>query len=301
MATPKKIEKNNIEVARQRLLAAIYSELPDDRFLKKDAVKQLLSTLIAARERGLAFEKIAEILQGSGLELPAVTLRSYFFELKTQAELATEDARHAKKIAETRDAIHRKVLDRHADHAAELAAQHARKLQSTAKLVNAFGGEPPAEQVAASQSRRPVAPEKPSKLSTARPASPAAPVPPPAAPEPARLTREEEGGQARGYVRDVSSLPTSEANPVQGALHRKDGEPLTLGVIEAASLASDERTELEEDVELRGGDLVFYVSGRPFHGLLSKRQVHLLRSVGRIVKPTKGNSSKDFVAMPTKL
>ncbi|MFP3813913.1 hypothetical protein, partial [Bacillus sp. SIMBA_005] len=60
-----------------------------------------------------------------------------------------------------------------------------------------------------------------------------------------------------------------------------------------------DRTELEEDVELRG-DNVYYASGRPFKGNLTKRQIHLLRTVGRLMAPTKGESSRDFVTMATK-
>jgi hypothetical protein len=76
---------------------------------------------------------------------------------------------------------------------------------------------------------------------------------------------------------------------------------MTLTAIEAASRETEERTDLLDDVELREGELVFYVSGQPFHGFLSQRQIRLLRTVGKIIAPTKGRSSKDFVAMPTKL
>lgn len=304
MPTPKKIEKTDIEIARQRLLEAIYSELPEDRFQKKEAVKQLLSTLIAARERGLPFEKIAEILQASGVELPAITLRAYFFELKTQSELAVESIRHAKKIAQTREAIQKQVLDRHADHAHGLAANRARLTQATTQLVNAFGtsgAEPELETVQLKQTE-PRAQKTPgvSKGETARPAAPAAPLPPPAAPEAARLISEGEGAaDARGKS-PSERIPTSEkAN--RAAPDNLGCGAASLSAIEQASVATEERTDLLDDVELREGELVFYVSGQPFHGFLSQRQIRLLRTVGKIIAPTKGRSSKDFVSMPTKL
>ncbi|MGF6815890.1 hypothetical protein OKW33_002696 [Paraburkholderia atlantica] len=142
MATPKKIERNDIEIARQKLLEAIYSELPGDRFLKKEAVKQLLSTLISARERGMTFDRIARVLQEAGLDLPALTLRTYFFDLKGRAELMGEGARHVKKVAETRAAIQRQALDRHMEHAHSVVAGRAHQMSSVPRCVNAVADEP---------------------------------------------------------------------------------------------------------------------------------------------------------------
>jgi hypothetical protein len=61
-----------------------------------------------------------------------------------------------------------------------------------------------------------------------------------------------------------------------------------------------DRTELGEDVELRG-DYVHYASGRPFRGALSKRQIHLLRTVGRLIATTNEESHREFVVASTKL
>jgi hypothetical protein len=295
MATRKTIEKNDIEVARQKLLEAIYSELPDDRFVKRDAVRQLLSTLIAARERGLAFGKISEILQQSGLALPAETLRTYFFQLKTQSELAADSARHARKIAQTREAIQKQVLGRHAAHAHELAANRARWTQAMPQLVNAFGSSDakPKPETVPSKPAESQAQITPGVMhgKTARPASPASPPPPPLAPEAA-------SGGATSTIRSMP--PTGKAG---SALPTTDTAwaPMTLTAIEAASRETEERTDLLGDVELRDAELVFYVSGQPFHGFLSQRQIRLLRTVGRIIAPTKGHSTKDFVSMPTTL
>ncbi|NLP65547.1 hypothetical protein [Paraburkholderia sacchari] len=299
-----KFEKGDIEVARQRLLEAIYSELPDDRFLKRDAVKQLLSTLIAARERGLAFEKIADILKQAGLDLPVETLRSYFFELKTDAELAAENVRHAKKIAQTRAAIQNKVLELHTEHGNELAAKRARLTQAKPQFVNAFGaGElEPASRPSSQRPEEPRPPKRILKAEIARPASPAAPLQEPAALEAARMISEGEGAANAEDKSTEIAIPTSENRTRATPAKNSEGEvALTLTAIEEASRATEDRTELLDDVELREGELVYYVSGQPFHGLLSQRQIRLLRTVGRIIAPTKGRSSKDFVAMPTKL
>jgi len=129
MATPKRLKKEEIEKARQKLLVAIFSEQPDERYTKKQGIKQLMSTLIAARECGMAFEKIAQILAGAGFELTVETLRSYYFALKTQEELAAEAVIHAGKIVEIRQAIERQSLDQHTEHAPGLAENHVLRTQ----------------------------------------------------------------------------------------------------------------------------------------------------------------------------
>ncbi|CCD29361.1 hypothetical protein CAGGBEG34_220115 [Candidatus Glomeribacter gigasporarum BEG34] len=244
----KQLQKEEIERARQELLTAIYSESPEDRFLKKQAVKQLLGELIAARKCGLSFEKIVEILKSAGVELTTRTLQSYFFDLKTEEELATEAQRHAMKIIQIKAALEKKVLDQHARHAAYLAADHARRIQASQPI------------------------EQQLKKSIAR-------------------NKKQEA--------ERSEIPTSEAQTAP-SVSTVDVVPLTLDAIEKTSLDLKNRTELEEDIEMRN-EYVFYVSGKPFCGQLTKKQIHLLRAFGKIVVPTRGRSSRDFVEMSSKL
>lgn len=304
MASQKKFERSEIEIARQRLLEAIYSELPDDRFRKRDAVKQLLSTLIAARERGLPFDKIAEILKESGVDLPTETLRSYFFELKTQSELAAESIRHAQKIALTRDSIQKQVREKHTEHGNAVATRRARLTQATPPLTDAFGDElqQQSESVDPAPALRNTMPtnNKISDRVNTRPASPAAPVLPPAAEKPVRIESDGAGPGTAVDIQTASPLPTSEI-AFRAAPDVQSRGAMTLADIEQASLATEERTELLGDVELRAGDLVYYTSGQPFHGLLSRAQIRALRTLGRVFAPTKGRTSKDFVSMPIKL
>jgi hypothetical protein len=298
MATQKRLQKEDIERARQVLLAAIYSEMPDDRFIKKQAVKQLLSTLIAARDSGMPFERIAETLKSAGLEISTETLRSYFFELKTQEELSAEAQRHAKKVIQTKGVLEKRALEQHVEHAAAVAVGHVRRVQATPRLVNAFEtavaleGEGNAKPAVTAERRI-------TNITAVRPAAPAAPNPPQAA-DSARFRSENGGTNAPPPREEPVALPTSEALQDSQAAGSAEQGTLTLAAIEQASMASEERSILEDDVELRG-NLVFYVSGQPFRGMLTKKQIHLLKTVGRIVAPTKGKSSKDFVAMPPKL
>ncbi|BEU20002.1 TraI/MobA(P) family conjugative relaxase [Paraburkholderia sp. 22B1P] len=270
MATPKKIKKNNIEIARQKLLEAIYSELPDDRFLKKEAVAQLLSTLIAARERGMAFDKIASILREAGLDLPALTLRTYFFDLKGQAESTAGASRHVRKVAQTRAAIQRQVLDRHVEHAHCVVVERARQMPSVPRHVN---GDTEESRSNGEGFWHAVNGSAAQNLSMARGDS-----------------------GAVGY----DEFPTLEVRNPATTRPDDSGQVLTLEAIEKISLLALDRTELEEDVELRANN-VYYASGRPFRGTLTGRQIHLLRTVGRLIAPTKGESSRDFVVTPTKL
>ncbi len=300
MATPKRLQKEDIEKARQKLLAAIFSDHSDDRYAKKQGVKQLMSTLIAARERGMPFEKITQILAEAGFELSVETLRSYFFELKTQEELAAEAARHARKVSETRQAIERESLDQHTAHAAVLAENHVRREQPGAKLVNAFSANQtvPASGAAGIVTQK----DEPKTVDLGRTKMASRPVAvpkqkPDTVPMPQKEPTKEE------LAPQTSRPPMDAARPEvrqDEATAEDAGEPLTLDEVERASNATDERTELAEDVTLRG-EYVIYVSGRPFRGYLAKKQIHLLRTVGKLVAPTRGRSSKDFVAMPSKL
>ncbi|CPF79971.1 hypothetical protein [Burkholderia pseudomallei] len=259
MATPKTIKKNNIEIARQKLLEAIYSELPDDRFLKKEAVKQLLSTLIAARERGMAFDKIARILQDAGLALPALTLRTYFFDLKRRAESTVGVSPHVKKVAQTRAAIQRQVLDRHVGHAHSVVAERARQMPAVPRFVNAVAEKPRSNGEGSWHTVNSPAAQKHSMAC------------------------------GNNGADGLDEFPTLEVHNPATTRPDDSGQALTLEAIEKASLLALDRTELEEDVELRG-DNVYYASGRPFRGNLTRRQIHLLRTVGRLIAPTQEES-----------
>jgi hypothetical protein len=218
----------------------------------------------------MAFDTIARILQDAGLDLPALTLRTYFFDLKRRAESTMEVSRHVKKVAQARAAIQRQVLDRHVEHAHSVVAEHARQMPSAPRLVNADAEEPRSNEEG---SWHAVNGHAAQKLS---------------------MTRSNNGAAG------PHEFPTLEVRIPATTLPDDSVQVLTLEAIEKVSLLALDRTELEEDVELRG-DKVYYATGRPFRGTLTRRQVHLLRTVGRLIAPTKGESSRDFLVTPTKL
>lgn len=293
MAVLQRVEKENIEKARQLLLLEVYREQKEDRFVKREAVKQLLAPLIAARESGLSFEDIAKVFDKAGLTLTPSTLRSYFFELKTEADLAASARKHAEKVAQTKRSIEQKMLERHNTHADKVALAHATRLNQSPALFDALGEVTATAQPQTAERAMPVSAPK---MDARPPAAAAAPIPA-KPPESVRVKRE--GGETVRGTAEAKTHPVEvQATPIPDAVEHSP--PCSLEEIERYSLATDVRTVLEEDLILKN-DRVLYVSGRAFRGTLSKKQIHLLRSVGKIIAPTKGRSSEDFVKMPNKL
>lgn len=296
MAQMRRVAKENIEKARQLLLSEIFREQTDDRFVKREAVKQLLGPLIAARDSGLSFDEIAKVFEKAGLELSPATLRSYYFELKTADELAREARRHAEKVTKAKAAIDKRFLELHNVHGQSVAMQYATEHFAEPTLYTALEQSPEAA-TGENRQRGPAAGEVETSPRATAPA-PLAPAPrpagQPAAGEPqktgSKAGREEKAG---GTARSVEEIGRSLSREI-------DAVAKTIEEIETASLVTEERTILEDDLVVKDGK-VFYASGRAFQGHLSKKQVHLLRSVGKVIAPTAGRSSKEFVAMPPKL
>lgn len=297
MAQIRRVAKENIEKARQLLLSEIFREQTDDRFVKREAVKQLLGPLIAARDSGLSFDEIAKVFEKAGLELSPATLRSYYFELKTADELAREARRHAEKVTKAKAAIDRKFLELHNVHGQSVAMQYANAHFAEPTFYTALDQSPLSATGENSEGKPGAEGGEVSPRATAP--APLAPAPRPtsrsAAGEPQKASsKAEKGERAAGEAaRSVEEIERSLSKEI-------DAVARTLDEIEAASLVTEERTTLEDDLVVKDGK-VFYASGRAFHGYLSKKQVHLLRSVGKVIAPTAGRSSKEFVAMPPKL
>lgn len=296
MAQMRRVAKENIEKARQLLLSEIFREQTDDRFVKREAVKQLLGPLIAARDSGLSFEEIAKVFEKAGLELSPTTLRSYYFELKTAEELAREARRHAEKVTKAKAAIDKKFLELHNVHGQSVAMQYANAHFAEPTFYSTLEQSPDAATGETSRRVPGVGEVETSPQATAP--APTAPAPRPtgqsAAGEPQKATskakREEKAVSTSSNVEEIERSLSREINAVAK----------TIDEIETASLATEERTVLEDDLVVKDGK-VLYASGRAFLGYLSKKQVHLLRSVGKVIAPTAGRSSKEFVAMPPKL
>ena len=290
-------ELESVEKARKLLLAKFFDSSASEKLRKKEAVRQLLGTIIAVREAGMSFDEITTVFSEAGLVLNTNTLRLYFYELKAQAEIAAHEKAHAEQVARTRAQLvddDRARLSTEALTEAEAQAKKKREASADRKglLVPPGAGAP-----------SPAKPEKAEKAKGARP--PAGVAPPPATHAlPAAIQRAGEG--APGEAGDPSDAawvppagtPTSDAMP-SGA----SSAPLAPTIEEALKAGENfigVRPELRENVVLFR-DKVYYESGEAFDGTLTKAQAHLLRTVGKLIAPTIMSSTKDFVKMPSKL
>ena len=296
------VDIENIEVARQLLIAEAVGHLDDERVAKKTAVRQLIGTLIGARTRGLSFERMAEIMGEAGVPIAPETLRGYYFELKTETELQEENRKHAAKLAKARRDLGAKELAENLQHAQEVAIEHVASRSAQRPRVNAFANKaqrnelarpvpaiaalPSAPEQAASPARESGAPGGEEPVTPIVKATPRAAAP--VKLEPTRQTA------------PVASSVAPTETAATGDVDVSAVQARTIDEIAAASVGM-EVGELVENLHVREGSEVWCESGKPYTGLLKAKQVHLLRTVGRLIAPTVGRSSGDFVAMPRDL
>lgn len=306
MGAREAVEKDAIELARQKLIAATLSHQDEERFQKKAAVRQLIGTLIAARKRGLSFDRMAGVLAESGVEIAPETLRAYYFELKTEAELSAEHEKHARQLAKIQREIANTDLAGDLQFAAQAASEHVAQRSANRVRVNAFEGEGRPE-TASSQRGRSANLAPTGRKPTARSAAPAAQPASKAngrasvsAPEILDEVGTTSRNDERAGVTEHASIEQAQA-AVATPLERIDGEPRPRSIEEiAAESVGQTVADLAENIHIRD-NCVWYASGKPFDGFLGAKQLHLLRTVGRVIAPTAGRSSGDFVPMPRTL
>ncbi len=258
------VSSEKIEQARQLLLQEIYCEKADARHTRREAIKQLLAPLLAARESGMSFEAIAALLQKAGLVLSPKTLERYYYALKSDEELAKEARQHAEKIHKLRQELQTRSLRVRQEQANKLALQYAAKAQTG--LTQQMVGSDDAGLDAGSSGNTVV------ELLT--PVAEAYALAPP---------------KALNHVAECdSNTPLADINHATAK---------SIDEIANDSLANIERTVIHADLEVREQQRVFYATGEPFTGTLTKKQLHLLRTTGRVIATSSGKSSKDFVAM----
>lgn len=294
------IGKENIETARQLLIADAVGYIEDERFAKKAAVRDLIGTLIAARTRGLSFERMAQLLETAGVPITAGTLRAYFFELKTEKELQEENRKHAEKLARVRDKLRAKELAENLKHAQEVAIEHVAKRSLHRPRLNVFvntmlhpmefvqpvpviPAQPSLSKQTAPLARKNRVPrfEDPIATSVAVSVFAAASVKPELHPQATAI--------------DTSVTP-AESPPAAIEVDLNAVQARTIDEIAMASVGM-EVGELVENLHVRERGEVWCESGKPYTGFLKAKQVYLLRIVGKLIAPTVGRSSGDFVEM----
>lgn len=257
------VSSEKIEQARQLLLQEIYCEKTDTLHTRREAIKQLLAPLLAARESGMSFDAIATLFQKVGLTLSPKTLERYYYALKSDEELAKEARQHAEKIHKLRQELQARSLRARQEQANKLALQLAAKAQ-TGMTRQMVCGDEAAHDVAFSHN---------TAVKLSAPETETYALPPPNA-----LNNEDE----------FHNPPPAHINHAAAK---------TIDEIADDSLANIERTVIQADLEVREQQRVFYATGEPFVGTLTKKQLHLLRTTGRVIATSSGKSSKDFVAM----
>ncbi len=299
------VDIENIEVARQLLIAEAVGHLDDERVAKKTAVRQLIGTLIGARTRGLSFERMAEIMGEAGVPIAPETLRGYYFELKTETELQEENRKHAAKLAKARRDLGAKELAENLQHAQEVAIEHVASRSAQRPRVNAFASKAQLSELARPVPAIAALPSRPEQVASPAPESSA-----PGGEEPVtRIVKatpraaapvQPEPKPKRQTAPIASSVAPIEETPATGDVDVSAVQARTIDEIATASVGM-EVGELVENLHVREGNQVWCESGKPYTGLLKAKQVHLLRTVGRLIAPTVGRSSGDFVAMPRDL
>lgn len=282
-------DKRRIETTRQLLNAEV---IRLTRSSRKHAVGELLGSLIAAREQGISFEDLAKIFEKGGLSLSPVTLRTYYFELKTRSELKQAAEKHASQVREAKKLYDQILLDRNSEHAKEMALAHLRSEEPV--LFNAFAQVGNGATMPLKEGRQPPSAKATSAASSSRSRPRLVKAQPKSGPSTSPPSAPFWAQQGQEAPNAASAPPRAQAPPAAEGMRSIDQ-------LASASELTEERTALEEDLVADASGFVTYKSGRPFVGFLSKKQIHLLRTVGRIIKQTDGRSSKDFVAMPKKL
>lgn len=283
MAT-KRINSNReqVEKARQLLLAAIFTDTGTSRLAARQAVKQLLGPILAARDAGLSFDEIAEKFAQAGLELAPTTLRQYFFELKAEEERARQTLKNAERIAHVKAVLEQKANQAYEEQSFGVALEHAKRVNAQVSAPDFLS-------------------ESTGKVKTAIPLPPKV-----ESPEEGGKARETPKPEAKPQAVKVQPVPQrTEAPevpaPVEVELPSPDGEGMTLDELQQALAGAGDPTELTEDLVLINGRVYWAASKRPFRGKLSRAHLSVLRAKGRLIAPTKGRSSGDFVNMRTSL
>jgi hypothetical protein len=322
MAQIQGVTKETIEEARQLLLSEIFGEQTDGRFVKRNAIKQLLGPLIAARNKGLSFEEIVKVFEKARLDMSPTTLRTYYYDLKTEQELARDAQRYAEKLSKAKIAIDRKFLEMHNAHGQAVAMRYTNmhfaeptlytalaqpqdennaRVQEEALTADKLTADAKAAEAKAAADAKTAANTPVSTTqSTTSAAMATATHPVPKSPQPRSDQRVADLVEPSRHQPPVVVELASQKTAFPGTPESTPQDALTIDEIETASMATEERTTLEEDVIVKEGK-VFYVSGKAFQGHLSKKQILFLRTVGKLIAPTIGSTSKDFVIMPLKI
>lgn len=325
MAAIRDVELDAIIAAGKSLAELTLTHYATAKLSRKQAVKKLFGPLMAAWEAGVPFDKMAHDLTTNGIEITPSTLRSYFFDLKTDDQLAAENALHEQKLNRIRGESECKQLAQGMQLRRDLVQAGAVLVTGKHTTEIKAACQTPAPVLDAALSHQTGTGLPPGVCKKALAESGSAPdtidSSSPSTPNHMAITTHRDI-RARRCV--IATKMMVESVVVSDALSNVDSGPLQVVTLKAAqrpaiaTLAPRERlavtrgktleeimqasigqeeTPYVEDLELRMGDEVWLASGKQFEGHLSPRTLHMLRTVGRVIAPTIGRTSKDFVVM----
>lgn len=267
-----------LEICRKLLLTEAYAGKAR-KPSTKDSLKKILSALIAAHAAGVPFDTMAELLSHAGLKVTSDTLRSYYFVLRKEFEVAASAKKHAGAMASFDNKLHKKLTDEglklaHPKFALTDPAPR-QKIKTTANKVSKPEETQPTQ-------------TKGEELSPSI-ASPSLSISQPSAIE------------LNSAIADKKSLQNKPPRPIAPISIDKNAAE-TLDEIDVLSREKEiddafEHLPLVEDVVLRDGR-VYLASGQPFVGTLAKRQVLILKRNEKLIAPSPSRTSKDFVTTP---
>lgn len=307
MAARMGIELDAIEVARKSVTALSLSHQATARVARKHAVKELFATLMVAWEADVPFDKMAEALNNSGIDITTETLRKYFFDLKTARDLKAESKEHERAVERLRKEREAKRRADDLEHARAMSAYRA-EISNSAHAASVESAHQIATQAVQSARRGAASIGARSGSSV------------PGGPLPVRPTGLRPGGngpvQAKPQRSEIVSGPANPQSPMSAdsiadetmaqqvsASAPAELEKTDIGEVAAKTLEELARTSqgqqessFTENLVLRNG-FVWFESGKPFDGVLSPRTLHTLRTVGKVIAPTIGRTAKDFVQM----
>lgn len=259
------MEKDAIDLVRDGLLEAIFQAKNSDNFKKISLVKKLFSEIATAKEAGLDFEQISQIIHksGNGIEINAATLRSYYFQIKAENNVssgATGDSSltELSKIVKTHD---KKITQIRAKESVELARTLSERVVNS-RSQNVFTTKPISKPISKEIFETDLVKKSDTPKSATLDSRPA----------------------TRPVGEYVEGIPA----------HHIDA-------IKVRSQNALEFPTLETDLQLDDEQLVLDTNAQPFLGVLSARNIQLLLATKKIVAPASSRTKSDFVTMKPNL
>lgn len=266
-----------LDSVRNGLLEAIFQAKAADSYKKISLVKKLFNEITAAKSAGLDFDQIAEVIEanGGGVSISASTLRTYYFQIKGNIALKSEN--EIEKILKT----HEQRLSNIRDKESVAMARTYSQLMVQKREKKIFSTEPGGEKNKKG-GNVPVGLEHHQQSTNDRDVKEAEKIP-------SNSLCEFDGGA------DMGVGPYPRMNSYD------ENQPLNhISQIERLSSVTNEFPTLEKNLVLVN-DLVFDADNEAWAKALSPRNILILKTSKKLIAPSSGRTSNDFVPMKSVL